>query len=114
MGRLFMNYLSGSRIYICYSCETHLANYNDIISKNFQGTNGKAYLFRVCVNVTTGNVEERMLRTGLHKVADLFCNNCQEILGWKYEFAYEEEQKYKEGKFIIEKVKMKKDNSWKD
>jgi len=112
MGRLFLNYLNGKRIYICTSCESHLTNYDDIVSKNFQGRHGKAYLFRACVNVTAGTVEERMLRTGMHKVADIYCNNCQELLGWKYEVAYEDSQKYKEGKYIIEKAKMKRDKTW--
>jgi hypothetical protein len=30
------------------------------------------------------------------------------VLGWKYEKAFEEGQKYKEGKYIIEKAKMEK------
>lgn len=32
------------------------------------------------------------------------CITCNSVLGWKYEVAYEESQKYKEGKFILEKV----------
>ncbi len=33
------------------------------------------------------------------------CITCNSVLGWKYEVAYEESQKYKEGKFILEKVR---------
>jgi hypothetical protein len=36
-----------------------------------------------------------MLITGLHTVADIFCTVCDANLGWKYEMAYEEGQKYK-------------------
>eukprot|EP01120_Amphizonella_sp_Union-15-10_P008111 TRINITY_DN2849_c0_g1_i6.p1 TRINITY_DN2849_c0_g1~~TRINITY_DN2849_c0_g1_i6.p1 ORF type:complete len:115 (+),score=9.78 TRINITY_DN2849_c0_g1_i6:63-407(+) len=114
MGRLFLHYLSGRRIYSCTRCEAHLASYDDIVSKHFQGREGKAYLFRTCVNVTHGKVEERSLRTGLHKVTDIYCNNCQEVLGWRYEVAYEDSQKYKVGKFILEKAKMKRDKTWQD
>jgi hypothetical protein len=32
------------------------------------------------------------------------------VLGWKYERAYEASQKYKEGKFIFEKLKIVKEN----
>ena len=39
---------------------------------------------------------------------------CKTTLGWKYEHAYENSQKYKEGKYIIELVHMFKDNGWKD
>lgn len=34
---------------------------------------------------------------GLHTVADIYCNVCNTNLGWKYEMAYEQSQKYKEG-----------------
>jgi len=64
------------------------------------------------VNVSTGPREDRILITGLHTVADIYCNECQSILGWKYEEAYEESQKYKVGKFIIEKAKMVKECGW--
>jgi len=33
------------------------------------------------------------------------CITCNSVLGWKYEVAYEESQKYKEGKYILEKVR---------
>jgi len=36
------------------------------------------------VNVTLGPKEERLLMTGLHTVADIFCINCQALLGWTY------------------------------
>ena len=36
------------------------------------------------VNVTVGEKEERMMMTGLHTVADIFCVGCGSIVGWKY------------------------------
>jgi hypothetical protein len=59
-----------------------------------------------------GPKEDRLLITGLHTVADIYCSCCQQVLGWKYEQAFEESQKYKEGKYIIEKAKMVKEGSW--
>ena len=74
-----------------------------------------------------GPTEERELMTGLHSVADIFCSNCNSRLGWKYLEAFEHRralaslvflrwprksacrrlsQKYKEGKFIVEKAKV--------
>uniref|UniRef100_A0A3B4V3U0 Protein yippee-like n=1 Tax=Seriola dumerili TaxID=41447 RepID=A0A3B4V3U0_SERDU len=64
------------------------------------------------VNVGCGPAEERVLLTGLHAVADIYCENCKTTLGWKYEHAFESSQKYKEGKFIIELAHMIKDNGW--
>ena len=58
------------------------------------------------INVSEGPKQERILITGLHTVCDIYCNVCQSVLGWKYEEAFEESQKYKEGKFIVEKLRM--------
>jgi len=115
MGRLFKEFLSGSKIYSCSTCKAHLAHRDQIISKSFQGRQGRAYLFDKCVIVALGPREERLLMTGLHIVCDLVCIDCQTVLGWKYEEAYEESQKYKVGKFIIEKARMTKENgTWPD
>jgi hypothetical protein len=35
-------------------------------------------------NVFVGEKEERMMITGLHTVADIFCVGCGSIVGWKY------------------------------
>ncbi|TRY95408.1 hypothetical protein DNTS_005480 [Danionella cerebrum] len=79
------------RTYSCIHCRAHLANHDELISKCEQ---------------------ERVLLTGLHAVADIYCENCKTTLGWKYEHAFESSQKYKEGKFIIELAHMIKDNGW--
>jgi len=46
------------------------------------------------------------MTTGWHTVADIECSSCQQIVGWKYELAYEKSQKYKEGKSILERSKI--------
>ena len=38
----------------------------------------------VSVNVGCGQAEERVLLTGLHAVADIYCECCKTTLGWKY------------------------------
>ncbi|KAK4389853.1 protein yippee-like [Sesamum angolense] len=77
------------------------------------GTKGKKWSsisILPCYECYCGPKEDRQLMTGLHTVADVYCGDCREILGWKYEKAYEETQKYKEGKFILEKSKIVKEN----
>ncbi|PHU05048.1 Protein yippee-like [Capsicum chinense] len=58
------------------------------------------------VNVTVGAKEDRMMMTGMHTVVDTFCVGCGSIVGWKYEAAHDKTQKYKEGKFILERFKV--------
>mmetsp|Transcript_14085 Transcript_14085/g.19277 ORF Transcript_14085/g.19277 Transcript_14085/m.19277 type:complete len:391 (-) Transcript_14085:249-1421(-) len=101
-----MVYLDGPQVYTCAQCRTHLTSHDDIISKSFHGRHGRAYLFDQCVNVTIGPAEDRILITGLHSVCDIFCKRCKGMVGWTYAKAYESSQKYKEGKFIIEKINL--------
>jgi hypothetical protein len=114
MVKTFQAYLpkDNNRTYSCVHCRAHLANHDDLISKSFQGSQGRAYLFNDVVNIGTGPSEERLLLTGLHSVADIYCGSCKTTLGWKYEQAFESSQKYKEGKFIIELIHLIKDNNW--
>ena len=113
MGKTFQVYLSNDkRTYLCVHCRAHLACHEDLISKSFQGSQGRAYLFNKVVNIGTGPAEERYLLTGLHAVADIYCESCKTTLGWKYEQAFESSQKYKEGKYIIELIHLIKDNGW--
>ncbi|MFQ6626420.1 hypothetical protein Gotur_006017 [Gossypium turneri] len=113
----------GPRLYSCCNCRNQIALHDDVISKSFQiyvakvdlqcefqGRNGRAFLFSHATNIMVGPKEDRQLMTGLHTVADVYCCDCREVLGWKYERAYEETQKYKEGKFILEKSKIVKEN----
>ncbi|XP_051535727.1 protein yippee-like 2 isoform X1 [Myxocyprinus asiaticus] len=83
--KTFQAYLpSCHRTYSCIHCRAHLANHDELISKSFQGSQGRAYLFNAVVNVGCGPAEERVLLTGLHAVADIYCENCKTTLGWKY------------------------------
>uniref|UniRef100_A0A6T0DRN4 Protein yippee-like n=1 Tax=Chrysotila carterae TaxID=13221 RepID=A0A6T0DRN4_CHRCT len=109
MGRLFLQYVDADVVHCCASCGTHLAAHDTIVSKAFQGRHGRAYLFSDVINVNTGPEENRLLLTGLHVVSDIFCNSCDTRLGWKYIEALEENQKYKEGKFILEKEMIMKE-----
>jgi len=113
MVKTFQAYLPDChRTYSCIHCRAHLANHDELISKSFQGSQGRAYLFNSVVNVGCGPAEERILLTGLHAVADIYCECCKTTLGWKYEHAFESSQKYKEGKYIIEMAHMIKENGW--
>ncbi|XP_025123016.1 protein yippee-like 1 isoform X2 [Bubalus kerabau] len=83
--KTFQAYLPNChRTYSCVHCRAHLANHDELISKSFQGSQGRAYLFNSVVNVGCGPAEERVLLTGLHAVADIYCENCKTTLGWKY------------------------------
>lgn len=108
---ILQKYLTECRsFYSCLYCRTHLANHDELISRSFQGNRGRAYLFNEVVNVDCKQPVQRELNTGSHAVADIYCTNCGTTIGWKYEKAYVESQKYKEGKFIIELAHVVREN----
>ncbi|KAB1221973.1 hypothetical protein CJ030_MR2G007009 [Morella rubra] len=102
MGRLFLVDLEG-RAYRCRFCESPLALVDNVLSKSFNCSRGRAYLFSNVVNVTHGPQEERLMLSGLHTVQDIFCCCCGQYVGWKYVAAHDKNQKYKEGKFVLER-----------
>ena len=76
------------------------------------------------VNVVEGKPCDRQMTTGNHTVRDIYCVKCGVTLGWKYvsvfgccelsvgsadevisfqDRAYDPSQKYKEGKYILER-----------
>jgi len=102
MGLAYNVYLNSAKIFGCNNCKTHLADFDDIISRNFRGQHGKAFLFSTVVNIKQAEAMERNMTTGRHIVRDIKCKQCDETVGWKYDKAYEASEKYKEGKFILE------------
>jgi len=54
------------------------------------------------VNIKAGEAAERNMTTGRHVVRDISCRQCGSTVGWKYDKAYEQSEKYKEGKYILE------------
>ncbi|CAO3634494.1 unnamed protein product [Mucor fragilis] len=92
------------KIYACSRCSSHLSTFDYLISKDFHGVHGKAYLFENVVNIVVSHESEvREMTTGKHLIRYISCSGCDEELGWKYIKAYGRDQKYKEGKFILEK-----------
>ncbi|KAI6703723.1 hypothetical protein NL676_012859 [Syzygium grande] len=102
MGRVFLVELGG-RGYRCRFCNSPLALADDVLSKSFSCRQGRAFLFSNVVNITVGAEEERLMISGIHTVEDIFCCCCGQILGWKYVAAHDKNQKYKEGKFVLER-----------
>lgn len=114
-------YLPGhaSRL-VCAKCAADVCLASQIISKGFTGRHGRAFLVSpistvpnalqehsggrapTLPNTKTEAPSQRQLVTGIHTVSDVRCTFCCSLLGWKYEGADEESQRYKVGKYILE------------
>ncbi|CAG0917647.1 unnamed protein product [Notodromas monacha] len=104
MGRIFLEHLGGQRLFSCIGCDTVLTNRSELVSTRFTGATGRAFLFNKVVNLTYSEVQDRVMLTGRHMVRDVSCKKCDTKLGWVYEFATEETQRYKEGRVILERA----------
>ncbi|XP_018015608.1 protein yippee-like 5 [Hyalella azteca] len=104
MGRVFLEHLGGARLFSCANCYAFLTNRKHLKSDRFTGATGPAFLFDKVVNLTYSEMQDREMLTGHHVVRDVFCKNCESMLGWFYEFASAENQRYKEGHVILEKA----------
>ncbi|GMS95713.1 hypothetical protein PENTCL1PPCAC_17888 [Pristionchus entomophagus] len=109
MGRLFAEHRGGAFIYNCRKCGVFLTNKENLISTRFQGASGKAYLFKKVWNIKEEEACIRDMLTGRHLVRDVSCLFCNAKLGWMYEIAYMEDQRYKEGAVILEKAHFKEE-----
>jgi hypothetical protein len=108
----------------CAKCASDVCLTSQIISKGFTGRHGKAYLVApspvsheasmgACLpNTKTDAPTSRHLVTGDHIVSDVRCAFCNSILGWKYDEAEEESQRYKIGKYILETKKICSSSDW--
>ncbi|KAH9608502.1 hypothetical protein KSS87_012358 [Heliosperma pusillum] len=110
MGRVFLVELD-DKAYRCKFCDTPIALADDILSRSFSCRKGRAYLFENVVNVSCGPEENRVMMSGMHTVVDIFCCGCGQLLGWKYMIAPEKNQKYKEGKSVLERWRITEDVS---
>ncbi|KAK4770257.1 hypothetical protein SAY87_030789 [Trapa incisa] len=98
-----------SPLFSCRNCRNPLALRKDLLSKNFTAKSGSAFFFSDAMNIVYGKKEHRQLMSGSFTIAPIYCSNCGEELGWKYLRADVDKQKFKEGKFVIEKSKIIKE-----
>lgn len=78
------------------------------------GRHGRAYLLShlETPRIVLSKSISRPLVTGMHTVSDISCALCTTTLGWKYINAEEEDQRYKIGKYILERERVVKVNHW--
>ncbi|CDH93300.1 Yippee domain-containing protein [Caenorhabditis elegans] len=104
MGLKFFENAGGLKMFFCTNCDTYLADKGHLVSTSFTGTTGQAFLFKNVTNVKFGESVVRNMLTGAHFVRDVFCQSCRAQLGWMYELAPNDNEKYKEGSVILERM----------
>merc|ERR1712241_896549 len=108
MGRIYLEHLGGSKLFVCTECDTFISNNNECFSKNARGPKGSSYCFKKVVNVTYSEKTEKNYQ---YFTKDVFCKVCSTKLGVFYEFVPNETIRYLEGKIILEKSAIKQEES---
>merc|ERR1719189_387364 len=111
MGRIYLEHLGGSKLFVCTECDTFISNNNECFSKNARGQKGSSYCFKKVVNVTYSEKTEKNYQ---HFTKDVYCKVCSTKLGVFYEFVPNETIRYLEGKIILEKSAIKQEESNKE
>ncbi|KAJ7747221.1 yippee-domain-containing protein [Mycena metata] len=91
--------------YNCSTCSAVIALQDETITKLFQGRDGRGLRVPFILRCSP-------FPQALHTVADVFCLGCNERMGWYYHKASDFSQKYKEGKYLLEREKLVKENAW--
>ncbi|ANZ73615.1 BA75_01741T0 [Komagataella pastoris] len=92
-----------SNLLLCNQCYTQVCQMPLIISDNFHGKHGKAYLVSHLLNVDLDEKPStKIMLTGEYLVTNVYCKQCQSCLGWKYLESDSRKENYKVGKFVIE------------
>lgn len=61
-----------------------------------------ALLFRAAVNLEESlEARQERLSTGNYMLTDISCRGCTLLVGWRYLWAEREDQKYKQGGFLV-------------
>ncbi|VDO67078.1 unnamed protein product [Heligmosomoides polygyrus] len=94
-----------------------LARFNATVNSSFHfltGSSGRAMLFHRAWNLDYSEAQHRDMMTGKHIVRDVMCRICHKKVGWMYEFAMEDSQRYKEARIILEKALVDEEDGFPD
>lgn len=91
----------------CNGCHNQISLNKFVISTNFYGNYGPALFVSDVLNVKLSDDKSfQRMRTGRYVVKTIYCRQCQTNIGWKYLFSEEDGEKYKEGRFVIERTQL--------
>ncbi|CAN4098867.1 unnamed protein product [Withania somnifera] len=110
MGNLFLlEFNVSDRFYMCRSCQNHVALCQDF-SLNYSPVTGViGGVFDKVVNVHVSEAEKQS-QLGPHTVVDVYCNKCQNLLGWKFIEVFEEDPVARKDMIMLQIGKLQQKN----
>ncbi|OBA22571.1 yippee-domain-containing protein, partial [Metschnikowia bicuspidata var. bicuspidata NRRL YB-4993] len=93
-----------TEVIVCDGCLAHLCLSSLVLSDQFWGLSGDAFLVDRLINILCEKQDlETSMRTGVYIINKIRCLQCSTKLGWHYKKSFKYSEYYKEGKYVIEK-----------
>ncbi|KAM0133694.1 hypothetical protein ACHAP3_005821 [Botrytis cinerea] len=73
----------------------------EFLPEHFFDRTGEAFIFSDVFNISFGKPEELKATTGLHIIRSIYCRVCATEVGWRYDRAPSDVERYKEGKYLL-------------
>lgn len=94
---------TNQKVITCKNCLNHLCLSTLVISSDFSGASGKAFLVDSVLNYEFYGIPVKLeMLTGIYLISKVRCIQCKTGLGWYYNRSFTSTECYKEGKFVIE------------
>lgn len=92
-------------MYHCYKCRSPILRGRDIVSSNYHGAQGPAFLVNRLYNAAVEHVSySAAFMTGGYTVSNVLCVGCRHMLGKKYMDARDPVNRFKVGKYLLEQT----------
>lgn len=88
--------------YLCGTCDNPIFKDEDVLSSNYHAMTGPGYLTSTANNVNISpELQRQLYTTGKYTVREVSCSCCSAVLGVTYVGAVDARNRYKVGKFLV-------------
>ncbi|KAI0341325.1 yippee-domain-containing protein [Trametopsis cervina] len=103
--------VEGKVVYRCKGCNARITTKTSVVSWEFRGASGKAALAKEAENVSLADPTVLLMNSGVYRVQNSTCAECETPIGWKFVKATEKGEKWKEGHFCLELAHLREDST---
>mmetsp|Transcript_103199 Transcript_103199/g.205074 ORF Transcript_103199/g.205074 Transcript_103199/m.205074 type:complete len:265 (-) Transcript_103199:204-998(-) len=95
-------------MYLCAKCQACIFKEEDILSSNYHAMSGPGYLTAAARSVRESpELQTQMYTTGQYTVREVSCSHCSNVLGVTYVGTADARNRYKVGKFLLGRDRLK-------
>lgn len=102
----FLN-VGEDKINVCKVCERHIAIEQDRVESTELGP--KVHWFTKAINCHKGDITKRTVGGHTFETCTIWCKFCKSCLGWKYLKSYSKGMAHREGKVVLNRNALQKE-----